>query len=252
MSIVPLPKIITIIGPTASGKTSLGVFLAKKFNGEIISADSRQVYRGLDLGTGKEGKEGKEIRWLEGVPQYLIDVRDPEEKFNVYDFKEMAEIVIEDMIARNRQPFIVGGTGLYVDGLVKNYDFAGRDQKKKNRPKYQVLQIGIEIPRPELYRRIDQRVNARLKQGMLEEVKGLLDREISARWLISLGLEYKYLTEHLIGKIPDKNQAIQKLKFATHAFARRQETWFRHHGQIEWVGDKQQAFRLVGSFLKLD
>lgn len=249
MSNVSLPKIVTVVGPTASGKTSLGVFLCQKFNGEIISADSRQVYRGLDLGTGKEGVLSNHARWLEGVPQYLIDVRDPEEKFNVYDFKAMAELMIEDIAARNHLPVIVGGTGLYIDALVENYDFAGRDQKKKNSPKYQVLQIGIKIPRDELYRRIDLRVDRRISEGMIGEVKGLLDSGVSPAWLISLGLEYKYLTEYLIGKIPDRDQAIQKLKFAIHHYARRQLIWFRHHGYIHWVLDKDEAVSLVKKFV---
>lgn len=282
MKLSNLPKIITIVGSTASGKTSLGVFLAQKFGGEIISADSRQVYRGLDIGTGKEGikkvespstslrinrkkKEEssgrdapvarlkpeitKNARWINDIPQYLIDVRSPEEKFNVHDFKTSAELVIQDIIARDHLPFIVGGTGLYIDALVENYDFAGRDNKKKNPPKYQVLQIGIKIPRDELHRRIDLRVDQRVKEGMVEEVKGLLDSGVNPQWLISLGLEYKLLTEHLIGKIFDLDEALQELKYATHAFARRQETWFNHHGDVKWISNQGEAVKLVNKFI---
>lgn len=266
-----LLTIITLVGPTASGKTSLGVDLAKKFNGEIISADSRQVYKGLDLGTGKEGirKSDKfqnpndkkndvncqlsrvkcSARWIEGVPQYLIDIKNPEERFNVGEWKELAEAIIEDIVARGKQVFIVGGTGLYVNALVENYQFAGRGQKPKGEKKYHVLQIGVKLPRAELYQRIDQRVDDRLEQGMFEEVQGLLDQGVDPEWLINLGLEYKYLTEYLIGRTPNQEEAIQKLKYASHQYARRQLIWLRYHGQISWVKSKEEASQLVSSFL---
>lgn len=247
-----LPKIVAIVGPTASGKTSLGVFLAKKFGGEIISADSRQVYRRLNLGTGKEGeedKEGKDIRWLEGIPQHLIDIRNPEERFNVAEWKKMAEVTINDILFRNRLPIVVGGTGLYIDALVENYQFGGRNNKKKNPKKFDVLQIGTDLPREQLYHQIDKRIDSRLKEGMVKEVRGLLDSGVNADWLISLGLEYKYLTQHLLGEIADFDEAVQKLKFASHAFARRQLIWLRHHGDIKWISDTKEAMKLLASYL---
>ena len=217
------PKIIAIVGPTGSGKTALAVRLARMVSGELVSADSRQVYRGMDIGTGKE--------MALDIPHHLIDVVSPDEDFTLADFLDRAKRVIADIHARGRVPIVVGGTGLYVQALVENWDIpavkpdpalraelekksvaelqkelaaidteeAGRlgagkryliralemwhatgrkpsALKKKNEPLYDALMIGIDIPRAELYARIDARVDGMFARGLVDEVRGLLKK----------------------------------------------------------------------------
>jgi len=264
-------KVIAIVGPTASGKTGLGVRLAKEFNGEIISADSRQVYRGLDIGTGKDLSKYGDIKY------HMIDIANPEEKMTLFDYLPLARMAIDDIFSRGKLPIIVGGTGLYVQGIVEGFELeqislsnvistpcearveksskkdlstvlemtnkkysreqlnnltiqqlnnlllqldsetAERVDKKnihrliraiemaqdglkpiKIKPDFEVLQIGVDVPRTELHERIDKRVDERFDQGMMEEVQELLGQGVSAEWLIGLGLEYREITSYLI------------------------------------------------------
>jgi tRNA dimethylallyltransferase len=284
-----LPKLITILGPTASGKSSLGIELAKKHNGEIISADSRQVFRKLDIGTGKVDKEEqKEIK------HHLIDILDPEEEFSVADFQKIAFSAIDDIISRKKMPFLVGGTALYIYSVIDNYKITDvvpdknlRDElskktlqelqkmisknilnvddyknprrlirtieklnqgvaiePQKGPQKYDNIILGININREELYKKIDKRVDERIKQGMIEEVENLRKQGINEEWLINLGLEYKWITEYLQGKL-GKKEMIEKLKFAIHAFARRQMTWFRKDGRIRWVDNIESVEEII-------
>jgi len=284
-------KIIVVVGATASGKSALGETLALRFKGEIVSADSRQVYRGLDLGSGKEQLK---------VKQWGLDIVDPGERMTVVEWKRQAEVAIADIIQRGKVPIVVGGSGLYVDALVDNYSFApedatggmrdeleklstgmlrerltainpnsniaqtnnrrhliraleratlGQEPQKQPSP-YNWLLIGCERPRAELYQRIDQRVDDRMKQGMLAEVEGLIKQGVSADWLRSLGLEYRYLTDYIEGKYPTLDEALQKLKYASHHFARRQLIWWRRRTDIHWVTTTDQAIGLVRSFSK--
>ena len=314
-------KVIAIVGPTASGKTAFGVRLAKEFGGEIISADSLQVYRGLDLGTGKDLGE------YDGVPYHLIDIVDPEEKMTLFDYLPLARAAIADVLSRGKLPIIVGGTGLYVQGIVEGFelqvterqsvgvaeysrqeldeksvkelneilDKIGPDKNlkvdRKNahrliraiemaqegltpvkiKPDFEVLQIGIDLPRDVLHEKIDKRVDTRFAEGMLEEVQGLIDRGVSTDWLIGLGLEYRIMTEFLqkiaklsnceIAELPKDNSATMKqfnneflevsqdLKFKSHQFARRQMTWFRRFPEINWLSDYDQIKRFVKIFI---
>jgi len=315
-------KVIAIVGPTASGKTTFGVRLAKEFDGEIISADSRQVYRGLDLGTGKDLDE------YDGVPYHLIDIADPEEKMTLFDYLPLARAAIADVLSRGKLPIIVGGTGLYVQGIVEGFELRQDDNKginkhdklsreqlnnltiqqlnnlllkidpdknlmvdRKNahrliraiemaqegltpvkiKPDFEVLQIGIDLPRDVLHEKIDKRVDSRFAEGMLSEVQGLIDRGVSTDWLIGLGLEYRIMTEFLekiaklsnceIAELPKENnmtmkqfnneflEVSQDLKFKTHQFARRQMTWFRRFPQINWLSEYDQIKRFVKIFI---
>ncbi len=286
------PKIVVILGPTASGKTKLGAEICRKFNGEIISADSRQVFRELNLGTGKERLD---------IPQHLIDIVEPGERYTVVEWKQAAEAEITKLAAAGKLPVIVGGSSLYVTALIDNYQFAPEDQlgelrtkleeksktelleqlsvlnpekaaivdvenhvylvraverallgddhqPKKGKPKYDVLMIGIALEREALYQNIDQRVDERIKSGMLEEVAGLLKQGVSVDWLKRLGLEYKFLTKHLQGELT-LEEALKKLKFATHHFARRQLIWWRHRTGLHWVNNQAEALNLVKDFL---
>ena len=293
------PKVVAVVGTNASGKSALGIRLAKQFDGEIISADSRQVFRGLDLGSGKVTTEE-----MQGVPHYLIDVREPGEFFSMADFQKMSYEKIDEIRARNHLPMIVGGTGLYVDSVLDGYllsdkepDLAYRaeleklttpalyaklvtlvpdvDVEKNNRnrvmrmlerihdgdnavpskqARYDSLRLGISWERDVLAKRIDERLEMRLEQGMIEEVQGLLDAGASRDFLLGLGLEYRYITQYLIGEIPDRDDMLAQLAHAIKKFAKRQMTWFRRNPDIVWLdmqGDAYaQACDEIEKFLK--
>nr|MCU0344973.1 tRNA (adenosine(37)-N6)-dimethylallyltransferase MiaA [Ignavibacterium sp.] len=278
--------LITILGPTATGKTKLAVQLADYFNGEIISADSRQVYRGMNIGTGKDLSEyslnGKQISY------HLIDIIDPTEEFNVYSFQEGFYKFFNKIKNKNKLPFIVGGTGMYLSSVLQNYklikadfetykkslssfsedtlremllalnptlhnttDLNDRERIIKaiavsksqeshiNRSKLKSLTIGVNFSRDEIKKRITTRLKKRLdEEGMIDEVKSLMDSGISYDKLIFFGLEYKFIAQYLKGEL-NKNDMFQKLNSAIHAFAKRQMTWFRKMERegvvINWI-----------------
>lgn len=277
-----MEKIIVIVGPTASGKSDLAVKIAKKYNGEIISADSRQVYKGLDIGSGKIAKEE-----MEGVEHYLTDVTHPETTFSVQDFKILATKAIEDIKNKGKIPIIVGGTGFYIDvlvtdvslpevppnlelrqkletlstsELVKMLEKADKDRSqtidKNNRiklvraieiatalgsvpkiiphQKYDPIFIGIQWPKEVLNQRIYDRLIKRLHQGLIEEVQKLHNDGLSWERLFSLGLEYRYVSLYLQGKM-NKEEMIEKLFTAIKQYSKRQMTWFKRNKKINWV-----------------
>lgn len=294
-----LPKVVAVVGTNASGKSALGIALAKKYDAEIISADSRQVFRGLDLGSGKVTPEE-----TQGVPHHLIDVREPNEFFSMADFQRMAYQAIDDIRGRGRLPMIVGGTGLYVDSVLDGYllsdkepDLAyraeleklttpqlydmllelkpdvqveknnrnrvmriierihdGDDAKPGKQARFESLRLGVSWPREVLSRRIDERLERRLEQGMIEEVQRLMDEGATTEFLLGLGLEYRFITQYLIGEIPDRQVMLDKLAIAIKQFAKRQMTWFRRNPEIVWLdmsGDAfDQACTAVDAFLK--
>ena len=274
------PKLVVIEGTNASGKSGLGVALAAHYGGEVVSADSRQVFRGLDLGSGKITPEE-----MQGVRHHLIDIAEPNEFFSMHDFQRLAYEAVDDVRARGRMPFLVGGTGLYVASVTEGYvmsdtepDLEYRayletmdtpklyemlrelrpemeiDEKNRNRvmrqlekihdgddhsapnaPRYDCLKLGVTWPRPVLRACIDERLDRRLEQGMIEEVQGLLDRGASVEFLKKLGLEYRFITQYLIGEIPDRNEMVELLRTAIKQFAKRQTTWFRRDKDIQWL-----------------
>lgn len=294
-----LPKVVAVVGTNASGKSALGVELALRFDAEIISADSRQVFRGLDLGSGKITPQ--EMR---GVPHHLIDVREPGEFFSMADFQRMSYAAVDGILARGRLPMIVGGTGLYVDSVLDGYllsdtepDLAyraeleklttpelyamllrlapdaqvernnrnrvmrmlerihdGDDAQPAQKARYDSLRLGVSWPRDVLAKRIEERMTARLAQGMIEEVQGLLERGVPRAFLLGLGLEYRFITQYLTGEIPDRDEMIAKLTQAIRKFAKRQMTWFRRNPDIVWLdmqGDPYaQACQAIEAFLK--
>lgn len=280
-------NLITILGPTAVGKTSLAAKLAKKFNGEIISADSRQVYKGMDIGTGKDLNDY--IVENDKVPYHLIDVISPEEEFDLYKFTQYFNTAFEDITNRNKIPFLVGGTGLYLHSILSGYNLAAVDFKSKRaeelsklnkqeltntllntktdlhnttdltdkkriikailiaeqsskkenqKPSINSLTIGVKLDREEIKKRITKRLKERLQNGMIEEAKKLIDDGISHDKLQFFGLEYKYLSLYLQGKL-NYNDMYQKLNSAIHNFAKRQMTWFRKMEKegitINWI-----------------
>ena len=292
-----LPKLIVIEGTNASGKSSLGVSLAARFGGEIVSADSRQVYRGMDLGSGKITPEE-----AAGVPHHLLDVRAAGEFFSMADFQRLAYQAIDGILARGRLPFLVGGTGLYVDAVADGYELSDKapdhalrahletlatpalyemlrerlpdtdiDPRNRHRvmralerleaddyhpgrksPRYDLLKLGVTWPREILKKRIDERLDRRLEAGMVEEVRALLDQGLSEEFLVKLGLEYKYLTWYLTGKI-GYEQMKEELGNAIKKFAKRQMTWFRRDPRIHWLDMQKdpaaEAAGLIEAFL---
>ena len=294
-------NLIVIAGTNASGKSGLGVELAGRYGGEIVSADSRQVFRGLDLGSGKiTSKE------MHGVPHHLIDVCEPGDFFSMHDFQRLAYRSIDGIISRGRLPFLVGGTGLYVSSVTEGYvmsdappdleyrDYletfetpqlyamlkeampdleiearnrnrvmrmleklhAGDEHIPRSEPRYRCLKLGVTWERETLKARIDVRLERRLEQGMIEEVRALIDSGVSTDFLMKLGLEYRFITRYLTGDIPDRDEMIEQLGNAIKKFAKRQMTWFRRDHGIRWLdmaGDPMtQAVEAIDEFLKSD
>ena len=275
-----MEKLIVIAGTNASGKSGLGVELALRYGGEIVSADSRQVFRGLDLGSGKIAPEE-----MKGVPHHLIDVCDPGDFFSMHDFQRLAYGAIDGIIARGRLPFLVGGTGLYVACVTEGYVMsdnppdleyrayletfetpelfkmlvkavpdtdvepknrnrvmrlleklhAGDDHVPHSQTRYECLKLGVTWDRETLKKRIDERLQRRLDAGMIDEVRGLIDRGVSVGFLKKLGLEYRYITQYLIGEIPSEAEMVELLATAIKQFAKRQMTWFRRDKEITWL-----------------
>lgn len=211
--------LLTITGPTACGKTSFAANVAYHLGGEIISADSRQVYRRMDIGTGKDLADYT----VNGtaIPYHLIDIAEPGTKYNVYRFQHDFHIAYADIKSRGKLPILCGGTGLYVESILKNYEFDGRQS-----PALNSLVIGLSIDRDTRREKISRRLNQRLDEGMVDEIKGLLDSGVSAEALISYGLEYKYVTQYVLGQLTFEEMH-DLLEIAIHQFAKRQMTWFR-------------------------
>ena len=265
-----------ITGPTATGKTSRAVHLAKAIGGEIISADSRQIYRGMDIGTGKDLAE------YEGVPYHLIDIRPAGYRYSLYEFLEDCERAIDDIRGRGKPVIMCGGTGMYVETVVKGIklppvprneelrtELAGKsleeltallktmktlrnnsdidtvaratraieicryyelhpDQKAltEPHPMENALVIGVEVDRDTRRERISRRLRARLDEGMVDEVRRLIDSGIDPEDLIYYGLEYKFVTQYVLGELTEE-EMFRQLEIAIHQFAKRQMTWFR-------------------------
>ena len=293
-----LPRIIAIMGTNASGKSGLGIELASRYGGEVISADSRQVFTGLDLGSGKVTPE--EMR---GVPHHLIDVCQPNDFFSMADFQKLSYAAFDDILSRGKLPFLVGGTGLYVASVLDGYQLSDKmpdldyrahletfttpelyemlvkavpdieiDAKNRNRvmrvlekihdgddvipvnkPRYAPLKLGVSWPREILRQRIDERLERRLNEGMIEEVQRLLDNGATVEFMYKLGLEYRFITQYLTGEIPDKDEMLSLLATAIKQFAKRQMIWFRRDKEIHWLdmaGDPvSEACRLIDDFL---
>lgn len=277
-----MQKMITILGPTASGKTSLAAALAARIDAEIISADSRQVYRGMTIGTGKDlddYRQGDRV-----IPYHLIDICEPGTKYNLFQYQQDFHLIYNNIVARGVRPILCGGTGLYIESVLKGYALSPvpqnqalrdeladkslaeltemlEDLKHRNHsvmhnrtdvdtaqrairaveietynlehptdnrtlPPIDSVIIGVDINREERRRKITQRLKQRLEEGMVDEIRQLLDRGIAPENLIYYGLEYKFVTEYVIGKT-SYEEMFRQLEIAIHQFAKRQMTWFR-------------------------
>ncbi len=227
--------LICVLGPTASGKTRYAVELARKIDGEIISADSRQIYRGMDIGTGKDLAEYGD------VPYHIIDILPAGAQYNVHDYQIDFHKAYETIKGRGHIPILCGGTGLYISAVTRGYNWSGEKIPLSEAPEDSPLKtffIGTLVDRDERNRRIDRRLKSRLEEGMTEEIQGLLRQGVPAERLISYGLEYKFVTLYLTGQL-DRTQMQEQLATAIHQFAKRQMTWFRGMERsgvkIHWV-----------------
>lgn len=249
------PKIIAVIGPTASGKTALGVEVALRFGGEIVSVDSKQVYRGMDIGTAKE---------LDlPVPQHLIDILDPGERVTVAWFQQQAYRVIDTLLEKGVLPTLVGCSMMYAEAIINGYQFPaeypGRQAVMEGEnggvgsplaqlPRYRVLKLGVERDRDEMAKRVDERTRAWVHNGLLEEIQSLLDSGVSPEWLEGCGQEYRYFTRYLKGELGLEN-AILETNRSIAQYTKRQHTWWRRHRDLIWVKDFDEAEPHIVKFL---
>ncbi|MBQ8047846.1 MAG: tRNA (adenosine(37)-N6)-dimethylallyltransferase MiaA [Prevotella sp.] len=307
---------ITILGPTACGKTALAVALADAFSrrglpAEILSADSRQVYRGMDIGTGKDLSDYV----IDGrtVPYHLIDICEPGTKYNLFEYQHDFLEAYESVTSRGAKPIFCGGTGLYLEAVLKGYhlspvpqnqplrdELEGKpldelarmleDLKRKTGssmhnktdvdspqrairaieievynmehpvplrpfPAIESLVVGVDVGRDVRRERISRRLKARLDEGMADEVRGLLARGIAADDLIYYGLEYKYVTEYVIGRL-SYDEMFRQLEIAIHQFAKRQMTWFRGMERrgtaIHWIDGSLPMDRKVSEIMNCE
>jgi tRNA dimethylallyltransferase len=225
--------LICVLGPTASGKTKYAVQLARALgNAEILSADSRQVYTGMDIGTGKDLDDYGE------VPYHLIDIVPAGSKYNIYEYQAAFAEAYADVRSRGRIPILCGGSGLYIEAVTRTYKFDRENGVSADRLPQKTFYIGTLVSREERVARIDRRLDERLEDGLIEEVQGLLDSGIPAKDLLWYGLEYKFVTQYLLGEINYEEMHIL-LANAIHQFAKRQMTWFRGMERdgvrIHWV-----------------
>jgi tRNA dimethylallyltransferase len=294
-------------GPTASGKSKLAVELAKKVNGEIISADSMQIYKEMNIGTAKVNKEE-----MQGVQHYLVDFVSPDERYSVSNFKKDAEKAIEEILEKGKTPIVVGGTGLYIDSLIYGIEFQNEEvdleyreklnkiadekgleslykkaqeidpeamkkisindrkriirvleiyhktgktkteqelQSRKNEVKYEYKVFAITMDREKLYERIEKRIDFMIEQGLIEEVKQILEKYHTFPTAMQ-GLGYKEVGEYLEGSCT-KEEMIEKIKKETRHYAKRQLTWFRKNKETIWLDGEKSTDENVSIILGL-
>lgn len=294
-----MKKLLVVCGPTATGKSALAIELAKQFDGEVISADSRQVYKGLDIGSAKITQTE-----MDGVPHHLLDIAEPTDYFSVADFQTLAQEVITDIHTRGKLPIICGGTGMYIDSVVYGTQFPEvppneplrkelakltteelYEELQKIDPdraieidrhnpvrliraieiatalgsvpkietynsKYNVLWIGLDLPKEELQERIEKRISDRIP-ALFDEIKSLHNSGVTYEKLDSFGLEYRYGSDYVQEKI-NLSEFKELLATKTWQYAKRQMTWFKRNSEIHWfnpINDQQKILKLVQDFL---
>ncbi len=294
------PKVIAITGTTSAGKTGLSLELAKEFGGEIISADSRQIYRGMNIGTGKIMPNE-----MDGIPHYMIDVADPMNQYSVAQYKQEAETALQTILTNKHIPFVVGGTGLYVSALLEGIvlpevppnpelrkqleqktteelfallqtkdplraetidpqnprrliraleiiEAIGVVPEQQSQSSYDVLWIGLELPKEELQQKIKDRIQIMIENGLIQEVETLLADGITHERLQELGLEYRHVSLYLQGKYKALNEMADDLVIKTNQYAKRQLTWFKRNQNIHWCNpnlDKEKILKLIQDFI---
>ena len=305
----PGAKLIVILGPTASGKTGLSLKLAKKFKGEIVNADSRQIYKYMDIATAKEPGTWKNHKYyINGVAHHLIDFVEPNKEYTLAQFQTDAVKKIKEIQNRGKTPFLVGGTGLYISSVVDNYLIPkGKPNKKlraklekelkekgleylwhkliqkdpgaqevvdkynprrviralevvlgtgkpfsqlrlKREPIFDILQIGIRVGKRDLEKRVNQRAEKMVMQGLLDETRNLLKKGYKANLPSMSGIGYKEAIQYFLGQI-SFDQMKDLIKQNTRRYAKRQMTWFKKDKRIIWIRDYHKAERAVKKFL---
>lgn len=297
--------LITVTGPTASGKTSFACQLAYALNTEIISGDSRQVYRSMDIGTGKD--LGDYIVNGKNIPYHLIDIREAGEKYNIYEYQHDFHKVYTDIRSRGKLPVLCGGSGLYIESVLRGYSLVNVPENKELRAKYEnyslqeltkilesykalhnttdvdtaqrairaieieeykknhpleqnefpplnSLVIGVSIDRELRRKRISDRLKIRLDEGMIDEIKSILNKGVNPEDLIYYGLEYKYVTLYILGELT-YDEMLSQLEIAIHQFAKRQMTWFRGMEKrgvhIHWLDVTQPVDERIDTVISL-
>ncbi len=304
-----LPKIIALVGPTASGKTEWGIKLAKKFDGEVICADSRQIFKHMTVGTAKPQGEWKytglrRVYMIDGIPHHLIDFLNPGKVFTAAEFRDRAMKHIKTIVRAGKLPIIVGGTGLYIEALTDNFHIprippnkklrasfeeksapelfswlqnldpdmaltidihnkrrliralevcilSGKQfskQKKKGDKIFNILKIGISVPRDELYTRIEKRVDMMIADGLEDEVKYLVKQKYGWSLPSMSGIGYRHFRPLLEGTAT-LGAVIEQLKRDTRRYAKRQMTWFKRDQEIHWCHTIDEARKEIKNFL---
>lgn len=283
-------KVLAIVGPTGVGKTSFSIECAKKYNGEIISGDSIQIYRGLNIGSAKIKEEEKE-----NIKHHLIDIKNPDENYSVKEFQDLGREKIEELFKNNKLPIIVGGTGLYIKALLYDYTFFDEDNKddqfadmsneeiykeielkdpkallnihinnrkrlvralniirkhnkglsdikdsQSHKPIYDIKIIGLTKDKEMLLEMVDKRIDKMIEDGLIEEIKALLNKGISFENQSMQGIGYKEFKEYFEGT-KTLDECIKEVKTHTHQFIKRQYTWFKNQMNVEWYKDYKDA-----------
>ena len=293
-----MEKVLVIVGPTAVGKTEFGITCANNFNGEIISGDSIQIYRGLDIGSAKPT-----IKELSKATHHLIDIKNPDESYSVKEFQDLGRKKIEEINKNNKLPIVVGGTGLYIKALLYDYKFFDEEQEdnqyeelnneeiysllkqkdpkalekihinnrkrlvralnvyekhnkgiseikdeQEHKPIYDCLIIGLTTSRESLYQRIDERIDMMISNGLIDEIKVLLNKGITFENQCMQAIGYKEFKDYFENK-KSLEECINQVKTNSHHFAKRQYTFFNNQMNIEWFDDKQKAMERVQKWL---
>ena len=293
-----MQKVLAIVGPTAVGKTNFGIKCANSFNGEIISGDSIQIYKGLDIGSAKPTEDEQAQ-----AKHYLIDIKEPTENYSVKEFQDIGRERIDYIHSENKLPIIVGGTGLYIKALLYDYVFFEEDeqdnqyenltnqelydklmeydpkalesihinnrkrlvralnvyekhnkgiseikQNQEHKPIYDCLIVGLTTSRDTLYERIDQRIDKMVSDGLIDEIKGLLNKGISFDNQCMQGIGYKEFKDYFENN-KSLEECINQVKTNSHHFAKRQYTFFNNQMNIEWFEDYDKALKRIETWL---
>ncbi len=294
-----LPRILCIVGPTSSGKTALGLEIAQKFNGEIINTDARQLYKGFVIGTGQPTQAEQQ-----GIPHHLFGILEPEQTYTVTEWKAAALSCVREIVARGKLPILVGGTGLYLQALIDNYeppavppqlelretfqaaslealvrqlqtedpeaatwvDLKNRrrveralevvlttgkslkEQRRQGEPLVEAIQIGLQRTPDELRLRINTSIDQMVKRGWQAEVKQLIDTGISLDVPAMSSIGYSELANVLRGEL-ELAEAVERIRFATWQYAKRQLTWFKRDQRIRWFASNEQAIECLQSII---